>query len=181
MQVNEVVVNGVTELSLVNDTVSPEALAEGATAHDASGQAIEGIGIKAKILKNYYNSRPTSANIPATGDGGAVKFLCTSSMTEGAPPMESHIIHMNWDSTSGWDAQLAVGCGQNKVYARNKKSGTWQDWFNVADGGAAATAKNQSSVAGTSPNASYLRQIASGTAAATTSNCPSGALYGQYS
>lgn len=42
MAVNEVVVNGVTELSLVNDTVSEETLLEGATAHDASGNQITG-------------------------------------------------------------------------------------------------------------------------------------------
>ena len=42
MQVNEVVVNGVTELSLVNDTVSEDTLLEGTTAHDASGNQITG-------------------------------------------------------------------------------------------------------------------------------------------
>lgn len=42
MQVNEVVVNGVTELSLVNDTVSEDTLLENVTAHDASGKQITG-------------------------------------------------------------------------------------------------------------------------------------------
>lgn len=42
MPVNEVVVNGVTELSLVNDTVSEDTLLEGETAHDASGNQITG-------------------------------------------------------------------------------------------------------------------------------------------
>ena len=42
MAVNEVVVNGVTELSLVNDTVSEDTLLEGETAHDASGKQITG-------------------------------------------------------------------------------------------------------------------------------------------
>jgi hypothetical protein len=42
MQVNEVVVNGVKELSLVNDTVSEDNLLEGETAHDASGKQITG-------------------------------------------------------------------------------------------------------------------------------------------
>ncbi len=42
MAVNEVVVNGVKELSLVNDTVSEDTLLEGATAHDASGKQITG-------------------------------------------------------------------------------------------------------------------------------------------
>lgn len=47
MQVNEVVVNGVTELSLVNDTVSEETLLDDTTAHDASGNLIVG---KAKYI-----------------------------------------------------------------------------------------------------------------------------------
>lgn len=42
MQVNEVVVNGVKELSLVDDTVSEDTLLEGETAHDASGKQITG-------------------------------------------------------------------------------------------------------------------------------------------
>lgn len=42
MQVNKVVVNGVTELSLVNDTVSEDTLLENVTAHDASGKQITG-------------------------------------------------------------------------------------------------------------------------------------------
>lgn len=42
MQVNEVVVNGVKELSLVNDTVSENTLLENVTAHDASGKQIVG-------------------------------------------------------------------------------------------------------------------------------------------
>ena len=43
MAVNEVIYNGRTLLTLKNDTVSPETLAEGATAHDASGNLIRGI------------------------------------------------------------------------------------------------------------------------------------------
>lgn len=47
MAVNEVVVNGVTELSLANDTVSETSLLEGETAHAANGEAIVG---KAKYI-----------------------------------------------------------------------------------------------------------------------------------
>lgn len=42
------------------------------------------------------------------------------------------------------------------------------------------THTTQSSAATSDANASYLRQIATGTAAATTSNCPAGTLYGKY-
>lgn len=167
MPVNQVNMNGEELINLTNDTVSEDTLLEGETAHDASGKQITGkvvvtpvdselnaesanaiqnkavaealTNVEARRLKNYYDKRPSSANLESDGTGGLRKFLCTTSMTEGAAPVESHIIHMAWDTTSGWDAQLAVGCGQNKVFARNKKAGIWQEWFNVADGGNADT------------------------------------------
>ena len=46
---------------------------------------------------------------------------------------------------------------------------------------ASHTHTTQSAEATNDANASYLRQIATGTAEATTSNCPNGCLYGQYS
>lgn len=49
MAVNEVVVNGVTELSLANDTVSETSLLEGETAHAANGEVIIG---KAKYIND---------------------------------------------------------------------------------------------------------------------------------
>lgn len=46
---------------------------------------------------------------------------------------------------------------------------------------ASHTHTTQSAAATSDANASYLRQIATGTAEATTTNCPNGCLYGQYS
>jgi hypothetical protein len=43
MEVNKVVYNGRTLVDLTNDTVAPETLAEGVTAHDASGREVTGI------------------------------------------------------------------------------------------------------------------------------------------
>ena len=45
---------------------------------------------------------------------------------------------------------------------------------------ASHTHTTQSAAATSNANASYLRQIATGTATATTSNCPAGTLYGKY-
>lgn len=42
MAINKVVLGDTTLLDLTNDTVTPETLAEGATAHSASGEIIEG-------------------------------------------------------------------------------------------------------------------------------------------
>ena len=55
MAINEVIVNGVTELSLVNDTVSEASLLEGETAHAASGEAIVG---KAKYINPNLIDNP---------------------------------------------------------------------------------------------------------------------------
>jgi hypothetical protein len=55
MQVNEVVVNGVVELSLVNDTVSETSLLEGETAHAANGKVIVG---KAKYINPNLLDNP---------------------------------------------------------------------------------------------------------------------------
>lgn len=42
MAINKVVLGDTTLLDLTNDTVTPETLADGATAHDAAGNVIEG-------------------------------------------------------------------------------------------------------------------------------------------
>ena len=47
MAVNEVIYNGKTLIDLKSDTVTPETLAEGVTAHDASGNKITGIMVAA--------------------------------------------------------------------------------------------------------------------------------------
>lgn len=60
MQVNEVVVNGVTELSLVNDTVSEDTLLENATAHDASGKQITG-KLVVVLVDSELNAESTNA------------------------------------------------------------------------------------------------------------------------
>jgi hypothetical protein len=52
--------------------------------------------------------RPTSANIAPKGDASLSYFLASSSMTTGKPDMDSHIIHLEWDSTAGWSGQIAV-------------------------------------------------------------------------
>lgn len=55
--------------------------------------------------------RPTSANIAPKGDASLSYFLASSSMTTGKPAMDSHIIHLEWDTTAGWSGQIAVPTG----------------------------------------------------------------------
>lgn len=86
---------------------------------------------KAKELDNYYtaNTRPTSANLTADGSGGLRTFKATSSMTTGKPPDDSHIIHLSWDNTNGYDSQIAVKNGDSpKIWLRGMAGGTWGSW-----------------------------------------------------
>lgn len=90
----------------------------------------------AKKLTNYYASRPTSANI-LLGDGSAITFQATSSMTTGKPASDSHILHLAWDNTGGWDSQLAVSNGGTtpnwRAAVRSQSSGTWSNWIKLLD------------------------------------------------
>lgn len=56
MAVNEVVYNGETLIDLKNDTVTPETLAEGATAHDATGAIITGTAKAVTLVQGIGTS-----------------------------------------------------------------------------------------------------------------------------
>lgn len=83
-------------------------------------------------LDNYYTTRPTTANVSLTG--GLNYFLATSSMTEGKPPADSHIIHTSWDNNNTeLGVQLALAHGTNpRMWIRSQSSGTWTGWYMVA-------------------------------------------------
>lgn len=106
---------------------------------------LTGTSTKAKQLDNYYTSdtRPTSANLIADGNGGIKSIKATSSMTTGKPPADAHIIHMSWDNTMGYDSQLAVSNNATtpNAWIRAGSSNTWGNWKKIlteddmADGG----------------------------------------------
>lgn len=86
------------------------------------------------LLQNFYNSRPTSANITPDGSGGLYKFVATSSMTTGKPRNDAHIVNLSWDNAYGWDSQIAVGNGTNpfmQVRTMNGNEG-WQSWHDIS-------------------------------------------------
>ncbi len=85
----------------------------------------------ARKLINWYSARPTSLNAHF-GDGSLRIFYATSSTTEGKPAEDSHILHLAWDNTSGYDAQLAVHIRSGKVSTRAQNGGTWQPWKTLA-------------------------------------------------
>lgn len=84
----------------------------------------------ARKLVNWYSARPTSLNAQF-GDGSLRIFYATSSTTEGKPA-EAHILHLAWDNTGGYDAQLAVHVRSGKVSTRAQNGGTWQPWKTLA-------------------------------------------------
>lgn len=85
----------------------------------------------ARKLVNWYSARPTSLNAQF-GDGSLRIFYATSSTTEGKPAEDSHILHLAWDNTGGFDAQLAVHARSGKVSTRAQNGGTWQPWKTLA-------------------------------------------------
>lgn len=85
----------------------------------------------ARKLVNWYSARPTSLNAQF-GDGSLRIFHATSSTTEGKPAEDSHILHLAWDNTGGWDAQLAVHTHSGKVSTRAQNNGTWGSWKTLA-------------------------------------------------
>lgn len=85
----------------------------------------------ARKLVNWYSARPTSLNAQF-GDGSLRIFYATSSTIEGKPAEDSHILHLAWDNTGGWDAQLAVHTSSGKVSTRAQNGGTWQPWKTLA-------------------------------------------------
>lgn len=92
------------------------------------------IATKANLLANLYSSRPTSANIQVTGSGGLATFKATSSMSEGKPKTDGHILHFYWDNTGGWDSQLFITCDdQPELQIRGMNSGNWSHWKTILD------------------------------------------------
>lgn len=85
----------------------------------------------ARKLVNWYSARPTSLNAQF-GDGSLRIFYATTSTTEGKPAEDSHILHLAWDNTGGFDAQLAVHARSGKVSTRAQNGGTWQPWKTLA-------------------------------------------------
>lgn len=87
-----------------------------------------------RVLKGKSDTRLTSANIASSSDrlNTLEYFQVTSSMTAGTPISEGHIIHMNWDNNSGYDAQLFVPLSSvdpnRSMQFRSMSSGTWGPW-----------------------------------------------------
>jgi hypothetical protein len=187
MQVNEVVVNGVTELSLVNDTVSEDTLLENVTAHDASGKQITGkvvtVPVDSELNAESENAIQNKAvaealtkkldKNPTTFQTQNGKVLLTENSEGG---------NLRLTSPDG-TLYMEQDCHNNNTFRCYvvKNGATKAVWYydsaNNIFNFYPVVKVNSATAAGTS----QVRNIAAGTAAATTTNCPNGALYGQYS
>lgn len=176
MAVNEVILNGETVLSLVDDTVSSDNLLEGATAHDAAGNPIEGA---AKV--------PTKTS-ELTNDSGFVARKSGVPYNVKALPQNGAIL-LTWDAVSG----------ANKYRIQRQSGATWTtlttaETTNYLNTGLTnGTVYTYRVLASTDSGTTWggisdptsatplVNLLNSGTAAASTSNCPVGCWYGQYS
>lgn len=90
------------------------------------------VDAKDKRLTTYYASRPASANVNFGNNAGLYTFLATSSMTTGKPANDAHILHMEWDNSLSWAAQIAVPTTGDMQW-RCQSGTTWQAWRTLLD------------------------------------------------
>lgn len=90
------------------------------------------VDTKDKRLTTYYASRPTSANVNFGNNTGLYTFLATSAMTTGKPANDAHILHMEWDNSLSWAAQLAL-LNNGGVQYRYQSGTSWQAWRTLLD------------------------------------------------
>lgn len=78
-------------------------------------------------------ARPTDLNIGITGAGGIRTFIAEGNVANKAP-FDAHIIHLDWDNTGGWDAQIAVeAAGNGHMAVRGMERTAWGSWNTVLD------------------------------------------------
>lgn len=126
--------NNKVKLTRVNGSTVEKTINNVSNASTANYAKIAAAGTANYLYRNPA-SRSTSANLTITGLGGLRTFKATSSMTEGKPPVgDAHIIHLDWDNTGGYDAQIAVQAAKNGHMAvRGMGSSVWGSWNTVLD------------------------------------------------
>lgn len=102
MAVNEVIYNGKTLIDLKNDTVTPETLAEGVTAHDASGNIITGLAKRISITQeageseNLVMSQKAVTDLVSkaldSGGGTSTEYETVDSVEEMTDTSKSYIL-----------------------------------------------------------------------------------------
>lgn len=125
--------NNKVKLTRANGSTVEKTINNVSNASTANYAKIAAAGTANYLYRNPA-SRSTSANLVVTGLGGLRTFKATSSMTEGKPPFDAHIIHLDWDNTGGWDAQIAVEAAKDGHMAvRGMGNAVWGTWNTVLD------------------------------------------------
>ena len=63
-------------------------------------------------------------------------FVATSTATaSGTKPdgLDAHILHLFWDTSASYDAQLVITNRERSVYKRAQNNGTWSAWNELLD------------------------------------------------
>ena len=92
------------------------------------------LATSANKLNKWFSSRVADLN-QQFGDGALRIFNATSSTTANKCPADASILHLAWDNTGGWDAQLALSPISQNIYFRGQNSGTWSAWRTVLHDG----------------------------------------------
>ena len=92
------------------------------------------LATSANKLNKWFSSRVADLN-QQFGDGALRIFNATSSTTANKCPTDASILHLAWDNTGGWDAQLALSPISQNIYFRGQNSGTWGAWRTVLHDG----------------------------------------------
>lgn len=104
--VNKVVVDGVTRLDLTGDSVTPQTLLAGATAHNAAGEQIEG-AVTVAPAANYRRFEGTIEST-VTGSGTSV-LLVEDEIIGQVSELDSLLVRLSTDF-AGDDAYTLLGC-----------------------------------------------------------------------
>ena len=73
-------------------------------------------------------TRPSDLNVGLTGDATLQRYIASSanvSASNGYPGKDGHILHMNWDNTGGYDAQLFLRNSTGEICARGRSGTAW--------------------------------------------------------
>lgn len=187
MAVNQVnLANGEELINLTADTVSEDTLLEGETAHDASGKQITGKVVVTPVdselnaeSKNAIQNKAVAEALTKKLDKNPTTFQTQNGKVLLTENNEGGNLRLT--SPDG-TLYMEQDCYNNTTYRcyAVKDGVTKSIWYYDSTNNIftlyPVVKVNSATAAGTS----QVRNIAAGTAAATTSNCPNGALYGQY-
>lgn len=77
MATNKVVLGAEVLMDVSQDTVTPETLAQGVTAHNADGEQIVGTGVNADTVDGWHVDVISDGSAPPSGTFNTISFVYT--------------------------------------------------------------------------------------------------------